>query len=342
MKQKKEVFTLPASLPKGRNSDTLQERSLQRTQVQSTAPLRLFSGSDLFWLFLPLIAEQFLEYLVGLADSVMVSQVGEAAVAGVSLVDFIMQLLISLFAALATGGAVVAGQYLGRKEPEQARSAADQLVRFSGVAAVGVMALVYLAKPLIFRVLFGEIEPDVYANASVYFNIVTASIPFLALYNAGAAVFRTAGNSGLPMKIMLAMNLLNVGGNALLVIGLGMGTEGIAIPTLVSRAGAAVIILAFAVRTEQLLHIQKTMRCRFDGAMIRRILKIGAPFGLENGMFYFGRILALSLVAGFGTAATAANSVGGTIVMFEALPGMAIGLGLTTVISRCVGAGDFE
>ncbi len=74
----------------------------------------LFSNKDLLKLFIPLIIEQFLEYLVGLADSIMVSSVGEASVSGVSLVDFVMALLISVFSALSTGGAVIASQYFGK------------------------------------------------------------------------------------------------------------------------------------------------------------------------------------------------------------------------------------
>ncbi len=302
----------------------------------------LFSNKDLFFLFLPLVIEQFLAYLVGLADSIMVAHVGEAAVSGVSLVDFIMQLLISMFSALATGGAVIAGQYLGCREPENARSAADQLIWFAGLAALGIMGVVYALKGPIFSMLFGTISPDVYGHASIYFAIVVSSIPFLALYNAGAAIFRTAGNANLPMKIMMAMNVVNVVGNFLCVYIWNMGTAGIAIPTLISRIGAAVIVLAMAARKTFAVRIQPTFRHKFNGPMIRRILSIGIPFGLENGLFHMGRIVVLSLVSTFGTAAIAANSVSSTIVMFQVLPGMSIGLGLTVIISRCVGQLDYD
>lgn len=302
----------------------------------------LFSNQQLFKLFLPLIIEQFLEYLVGLADSIMVANVGEAAVSGVSLVDFVMALLISIFAALTTGGAVIAGQYLGNKQEKEAKEAANQLTWFVFAVSTAIMLLVYLLRDVILRGLFGQITEEVYAHATVYLLIVAASIPFLAIYSAGAAIFRTMGNSKLPMKIMLAMNAVNVIGNAVLVFGFKMGTAGVAIPTLVSRVGAAAIILIFASNKKNTLHLNKTLKHSFDWKMIGRILSIGLPFGLENGMFYFGRLLVLSLVSTFGTAAIAANSVGGTIVMFEVLPGMAVGLGLTVVISRCVGAGDYE
>ena len=303
---------------------------------------RFFSNRDLFTLFLPLTIEQGLEYTVGMAASMMVARVGESAVSGVSLVDFVMALIISIFAALATGGSVIAGQYLGRKEIASAKKAANQLVKVSLALAIVITILLYLCKPLILHNLFGSITKEVESAANQYFMVVALSVPFLALYNAGAAVFRTMGNAKLPMKIMLIFNILNVAGNALLVEGFHMGVLGVAIPTLISRLGAALIILFLAHRKNFELRITNFITDRFDYTMLKRILSIGAPFGFENGMFYLGRLVVLSVVSIFGTASIAANSVSGTIVMFEVLPGMAINLGLSVIISRCVGAGDYK
>jgi putative MATE family efflux protein len=293
-------------------------------------------------LFLPLTIEQGLEYTVGMAASMMVAQAGESAVSGVSLVDFVMALIISIFAALATGGSVIAGQYLGRKEVDHARNAANQLVKASLVLALIITVVLYLCKPLILHYLFGSITKEVEHAANQYFMVVAISVPFLALYNVGAAIFRTIGNAKLPMKIMIFMNILNVAGNAILVTGFHMGVIGVAIPTLVSRMGAALIVLFLAHKKDFELRITNFVTTRFDFSMMRRILNIGAPFGFENGMFYLGRLVVLSIVSIFGTASIAANSVSGTIVMFEVLPGMAMNLGLSVIISRCVGAGDFE
>lgn len=303
---------------------------------------KLFTNANLFKLFVPLIIEQFLEYLVGLADSIMVSSVGESAVSGVSLVDFVMALLISLFAALATGGAVIAGQYLGKKQQREAREAANQLVWFSGVFSIIIMILVYLIKPLILNVLFGTITEEVRSDANTYLMITAISIPFLALYNSGAAIFRTIGNAKLPMKIMLVMNIAHAIGNAVLIYVFHFGTEGVAIPTTIARIAAGVIVIALAFNKKQPIYLKKSLKHKFNWSMLKRILGIGIPFGLENGLFYFGRIVVLSLVATFGTASIAANAVSGTIVMFQVLSGIAIGLGLTVIISRCIGAGDYE
>lgn len=195
----------------------------------------LFDNRALVTLIIPLIIEQLLAVLVGMADSIMIASVGEAAVSGVSLVDQIMVLLINIFAALATGGAVVAGQYLGHGRKDSACESSTQLVWFITICALVITAVVYLGKSLILRGVFGQIEPDVMRHADIYLTIVTMAIPFMALYNAGAAVFRAMGNSRVSMLVSIIMNVINVTGNAILIYGFHRGTEGVAIPTLVSR-----------------------------------------------------------------------------------------------------------
>ena len=302
----------------------------------------LFSGRDLTALLIPLVIEQLLSVLVGMADSIMVANVGEAAVSGVSLVDNIMVLLINVFSALATGGAVVAGQYLGRKDKEKARQAATQLIWFITICAVVITVLIYLCKSWILHGVFGKIEEDVMRHADIYLMIVAASVPFIALYNGGAAIFRTMGNSEVSMRVSVIMNIINVTGNACLIYGLHMGTEGVAVPTLISRMVAAILIISLLLRPGQTISMERNLHYRPDWQMIRNILKVGIPNGLENSMFQLGKIIVLSLVSTFGTYAIAANAVSNTIASFQVLPGMAIALGVTTVIARCVGAGDYE
>lgn len=302
----------------------------------------LFSNRELANLIGPLVIEQLLAVFVGMADSIMVANVGEAAVSGVSLVDNIMILIINIFAALATGGAVVAGQYIGRKDEKSACKAATQLVWFVSLSAVAIMILVYFGKDIILNQVFGHITAEVKGHADIYLLIVTASIPFIALYNGGAAIFRAMGNSQVSMRVSLLMNAINVTGNAILVFGLRIGTAGVAIPTLISRMVATIVITVLLCNQTRILHIERTLKIRFDGRMIRKILAIGVPNGLENSMFQLGKILVLSLVSTFGTYAIAANAVSNAIALFQILPGMAISLAITTVISQCVGANDYE
>ena len=302
----------------------------------------MFSNKYLAKLFIPLVIEVFLEYLVGLIDSIMVANVGEDAVSAVFLVDFVIAFLISIFAAIATGGAVASGQYIGAKDIEHADDSINQLIRFLLLFSVVITILIYIFKDYLLTILFGSITEEVRNNANTYILIVAASIPFLALYNGGASMFRTIGNSKISMKIMISMNILNVIGNAVLIYVFKMGIAGAAISTLISRIGAALIIIILGLNKKNLIYIKNKIKYKMTFSAVKRILSVGIPYGIENGMFYFGRLLILSLVSTFGTASIAANSVSTLIASFEVLPGMAIGLGLTTVISQCVGANDYN
>ncbi len=284
----------------------------------------LFSNRDLRRLIAPMIIEQLLAILVGMSDSIMVASVGEHAVSGVSLVDNIFILLIYLFAALATGGAVVAGQYLGQNNREKARASVNQLILFTALFSIFITVLIYLARSFILHNVFGHIEADVMEAAKIYLVVVSASIPFIALYNAGAAVFRSMGNSKVPMYLSFLMNTINICGNALLIFGFHMGVAGAAVSTLVSRIIAGVGILILLRAPGLVLGLDKPFSFRLDGAMLKKIAYIGVPNGLENGMFQLGKILVLSMIASFGTASIAAS------------------MAIITVCSRCVGAGDYD
>lgn len=302
----------------------------------------MFSNKQLKQLIIPLLIEQLLSVTVGLADSMMIASVSEAAVSAVSLVDTIMVLLINIFAALATGGAVVSGQYIGQGSKEKACKAADQLVLFITALSLVITALVYVCQNLILNGVFGKIEPDVMENAQTYLLIVSASIPFIALYNGGAALFRAMGNSRTPMQTSLLMNVVNIVGNGILIYGFKMGIAGAAIPTLFSRIVAAVVILVLLKNQNQTVHLSRRPVLHFERHTVKKILHIGIPNGLENSMFQVGKILVLSLVAGFGTSSIAANAVSNTIGLFQILPGMAMGMAILTVTAQCVGAGQYD
>lgn len=303
---------------------------------------KMFTNKDLVKLIIPLIIEQLLTVTVGLADSIMISSVGEAAVSGVSLVDSVMVLLINMFSALATGGAVVAGQYIGQKKHIMACKTADQLILFVTALSTVIMGVIYLCRNLILHGVFGQIEADVMYNARVYLLIVTASIPFLAIYNGCAALFRTMGNSKIAMNMSLLMNGINIAGNAILIYGIGMGVEGAAIPTLVSRIIAAGVMLILLKNRNQAVHLSHNFHFRFKGYLVQKILHIGVPNGIENSMFQLGKILVLSVVAGFGTSAITSNAVCNMVALFEIIPGMAVGFAVLSVVSQCVGAGDYQ
>ena len=259
-----------------------------------------FSREDLRRLMIPLVIEQLLAITVGLADSLMVAQVGAAAISAVSLVDTVNVLLVNAFAALATGGAVIAGQYLGRREMGKAGRSGQQILLFMGEVSLLVTVLLYLWKDFILGVVFGQVEADVAAYANTYYVIVEVSTPFLAIYSAGAALFRVMGNSGISMWVSALMNVVNVVGNGILIFGLHRGVEGVAIPTLVSRVIAAAAMVILLRRPNLAIQI-KRFTFHHDRYVVKNILRFGIPNGLESSMFQLGKILLLSTVSVLGT-----------------------------------------
>ncbi|HKL99629.1 MAG TPA: MATE family efflux transporter [Mobilitalea sp.] len=302
----------------------------------------MFTRKQLIRLIIPLIIEQMLAVTVGMADGMMVSRVGEAAVSGVSLVDTINVLLIGLFGALATGGAVVSAQYLGKKDEKKACIAGEQLIAVTLVLSIVVMLLALIGRETALRLLFGDVESDVMANSLTYLFYSALSYPFIAVYNACAALFRSMGNSKTSMKISFMMNLINVIGNAVLIFVFDMGVAGAAIATLVSRMFAAVTLFLLLRNKKYPIHIENIRDFRINTVMIRRILKIGLPNGMENSVFQIGKIMVQGIVAGLGTSAITANAIAGTVGGLGVLPGSAIGLALITVVGQCIGANDYD
>lgn len=301
---------------------------------------RLFSNRKLVTLIVPLVIEQGLTNFVGMCDGMMVSSVGEAAISGVSLVDMINAVVLTLFAALAVGGAVVTSQFLGAKNMDKAQQSAGHLVLMAGVLGIGAMAVCLVFAEGLMHLFFGTVDDAVMEAGLIYLRITAVSFPFIALYNAGAAVFRSVGNSKISMQVSLLMNLINVCGNAFCIYGLKMGVAGVAVPTLVSRTVAAVLILALASNPRNELRITKEGFLHFDGEMMRNILRIGVPNACENSFFQFGRLIVASMIALFGTMQTSANAVANTLDSIGIIAGQAMSLAIVTVVGQCVGARD--
>ena len=307
----------------------------------SSDNLPLFTGKQLRALILPLIVEQFLGIFVGMADTMMVASAGEAAVSGVSLVDSLNVLLIVLLVALTTGGSVIISQHLGAKSYSDALKSAQQLLLSTTSLSLLMTAIALLGNYWLLHFIFGNIAPDVMGHARIYFFILAFSYPFLAIYNSCAAIFRAMGNSKISMTASLVMNLLNVCGNALLVFCFHMGASGVAISSLISRMFAAAFLLLMLRRPDQLITL-KTYSLQFDTGIIRKLLYIGVPSSIETSIFQIGKLLVLSVVAGFGTSATTANAVSNSLSQFALIPAAAIGTAMITISGQCIGAGAYD
>jgi putative MATE family efflux protein len=176
-------------------------------------------------------------------------------------------------------------------------------------------------------------------DAQIYFRITALSYPFLGVYNGCAALYRSMGNSKISMITSLIMNTINIVGNAICVFGLKMGVAGVAFPTLVSRVVAASMMLVLIQNHRNSIRVSSVRDLVPDFRMIKNILSVGVPAGLENGMFQFGKISLQSLISSLGTASIASYAVAYNLATLLYLPGNALGLGLVTIVGQCVGAG---
>lgn len=298
----------------------------------------MFSNKDLKKMIFPLVGEQILLILVGMIDTIMVSYAGEAAVSGVSLSDMINYLFTTVFAAIATGGAVIVAQYLGGKNKEKAKETSGQLYLISGVFSFGCAVISLLFNRHILQLLFGAVEEDVMAAATKYFLLTACSFPFLGIYNAGAALFQSMQRTKDTMYVSLLMNVINVSGNAVGIFILHAGVLGVAVPTLISRMTAAFVMTALAFQKQNPVYIEwKNIFCK-NQDIICRIMKIGIPNGIENGLFAFGRVLVTSIIALFGTTQIAANGIANSIDGIAIIVVNSINLAIVTVTGQCVGA----
>lgn len=301
----------------------------------------IYNRKQLKALILPLMFEQFLNVMVGMVDTLMVSKAGEAAVSGVALTTNINLLIIQVMAALATGGAVVCSQYNGRKDTEEATFAAAQLETVLLVFSVAAALICAVFGHRMLPAIFGKVEGTVMHSAWIYMFVTALSYPFLGVYNAGAAIFRSVGNSKVSMILSVVMNAINIVLNAVLVM-MGYGVLGVALATLVSRIVCGICMVILVTKPYNPLQLKRLRELLPNRKMITRILRIGIPSGIENSMFQVGKLMVVSMITRFGTAAIAANSVSYSVIEFPNIPGMSMGLALITVVGNCLGAGEIE
>lgn len=299
----------------------------------------MFTKKQIWALLIPLMVEQLLTSLMGTADTMMVSNAGSAAISAVSLVDSINVLIIYVFAAMATGGAILCSQYIGCGEEKKANEIGGQLVLTVAALSVAIMAVCILLRKPMLRLIFGQVEPDVMTNANIYFLITAFSYPFIALYNAGAALFRSCGNSKLPMAVSTISNLLNIAGNAVLIFGFHWGVAGAATATLASRVFCAVVVLYCLRKPCQTIVVRDYHLIRPQFSSIVRIMSIGIPTGIENGMFQFGKLAIQSTVSTMGTVAIAAQAMASILELLASNAAVGIGLGMMTIVGQCMGGG---
>lgn len=302
----------------------------------------MFDNRALFALLFPIIIEQILNSFMGMADTMMVSNVGSAAISAVSLVDSINMLVIQVFSAMAAGAAIVCSRFIGARDKEGCNRAAKQVALTVFVISVSITVLGLLFRKPLLHIVFGEVEEAVMSNSMIYFLITVLSYPFLALFNAGAAFFRAQGNAKLPMIVSVISNVINIAGNAVLIFVFNMGVAGAALSTLFSRAFCMIVIFYLLRKPKQEIVLTNYLSIRPEMSLIKQILAISVPSGVENGMFQFGKLAIQSTVSTMGTAAIAAQAMTNILENVNGVVGVGTGIGLMTVIGQCIGAKRYK
>lgn len=303
---------------------------------------QMFSNKKLISMLIPVILEAVMASLVGMIDGIMVSTVGETAISGVALVGNISSMMVQWFICLAAGGAIVTSQYIGARNTKAAQRSAGQLILMVLFVSIAIGAIAFIfARPLL-MFCFGKTEPEVMDNAVTYFKFMAVSYPFFALRNAGGAIFRCSGNTKVSLYISMIVNFVNIGGNAICLYGLGMGVEGVALPTVISRAVGAAIIMVMMVRSPKILSPTWHDVTHVHGKTMAKIVQLGIPTALEGSLFQLGKVGTVSMISGFGTYQIAANSVGMTLAYFSGIPSDASATVALTVVGQCVGAKNMK
>ena len=298
----------------------------------------MFTNCMIRSLLIPVVLEQLLNSIMGTADTMMVSNVGSAAISAVSLVDSINILVIQAFSALAAGGAIVCAQYIGQQNQERANESARQVLFIITLISIVVSAICLGFKKPLLRLIFGSVEADVMRASEIYFFYTALSFPFIALYDAAASIFRAQDNTKGPMTISMISNIMNIVGNAIMIWGFHMGVAGAAIATLISRIFCALVVLIQLRRDRQPIVVRDYLKIRPDWPMIGRILGIGIPSGVENSMFQLGKLAIQSTVSTLGTVAIAAQAMTNILENLNGIAGIGVGVGLMTIVGQCMGA----
>lgn len=315
---------------------TILKQTIQKNNTE------LFSNKALRQLIIPLVIEQVLVILVGVADTMMVSYAGEAAMSGVSLIDMYAYMIITIMSAVSTGGAVIVSQYLGNKDNQNANLSASQLMTISFLVSTALMIISMVLHKRILNLFFGSIEPDVMRAADTYLLITAISFPFLGIYDSGAALYRSMEKTNVTMYVSLLMNVINMVGNAVGIFVLKAGVVGVAVPTLISRIVAGVVMTSLVFKKSNAVYVSIKEIFSYKCSYIKRILSIAIPNGIENGLFALGRILVLSITSLFGTTQLAANCAALSISQVAILVVNAVNLAMITVVGQCVGAEDYS
>ena len=302
----------------------------------------IFTNKMLMSLFIPVLIEQIMTVAIGIADTVMVSHVGETAVAGISFITTFNTSIKVLMSGLSAGGSIILSQYIGKGDYRSGKKALK--MSFYSIISLALLAsiILYIYKELILSMIVGAVELEVMENARIYFTMSTYSFPFFAIYYIASASYRAMGSTRITMIFSSIMMLLNLTIKAILIYVINLGVLGVGISTLVSTAFVSIIMLIMICNKKNMIYIEKIFAPNLDFKMIKRIYALGIPTSIENGIFQIGILLTQRIVAVFGTIAIAADAIAKSLIPASNIICACFSIVIVTVVGQCMGAGKID
>ena len=301
-----------------------------------------FTNRQLLIFLIPVIFEQLVVAGLGIADTFMVSSLGETAIAGVALVNRIDNFAKQFFIALATGGSVVLAQYIGAKNHQSAQIALKENIKVVVSLGFILMLIMVFFKDSILTLLFGKADKDVLEISRSFFTVTALSYPFVSLYYAATAVFRAMGESKTPFAASIAMALVNIALKYIFIFKMNMGVSGAALSTLFAMALVGLVLVFLLRSPKNEVPLCGLMNLRFNRVITAKILAVSVPNGIEQGMFQLGALAIAGLVSALGTASIAADSIARTVSPFIHCIGTSFNTVMIMVIGQCMGAGHTD
>ena len=296
---------------------------------------------QLLLFFFPILFGTFFQQLYNTVDAIVVGQfVGKEALAAVGgPTSTIINLLVGFFVGLSSGATVVISQYYGAKREDKVGYAVHTSAAFSLICGAFLMAAGFFGTPFFLSAM--DTPADIMEHAVLYMRIYFLGMIPNLIYNVGSGILRAIGDSKRPLYFLIASCLTNIVLDILFVVYFHMGVAGAALATILSQAVSALLVVLVLTRTKEMYRLIPS-HIRLDMRMLKRIIRIGFPAGLQSTMYSLSNLLIQSSVNSLGTDTVAAWTAYGKIDAMFWMIVNAFGISITTFAGQNYGAGKMD
>lgn len=296
---------------------------------------------QLLLFFFPILFGTFFQQLYNTVDAIVVGRfVGKEALAAVGgPTGVIINLLVGFFVGLSSGATVIISQYYGANRPEMVGYAVHTSITASLLCSIIITAVGFFGAPLALKAM--GTPDDVVEFAILYMRIYFVGTVFNLIYNIGSGILRAVGDSKRPLFFLIASCVTNIVLDIAFVVVLGMGVAGVALATILSQAVSALLVIVVLTRTKDMFRLSFS-QLHLDKRMLKRIVRIGLPAGLQSVMYSSSNVIIQSTVNSLGTDTVAAWTAYGKIDAMFWMVINAFGISVTTFVGQNFGASKMD